>query len=174
MFRLKDSRSASLVRNFTFGVEDSLSSSVGLLTGVASAQMSTPAIIATGLILIFIEALSMGIGSFLSDQSVGQYQLHHDIASKNSLPGAVIMFFSYLGSGFIPLFPYIFFPRSIALSLSVSFSLAALFLLGYLNAYISGTSLFKNSLRMLVLGGVVVAFGILAGNYLQTLLAFTP
>jgi len=27
---------------------------------------------------------------------------------------------------------------------------------------------------MLVLGGVVVAFGILAGNYLQTLLAFTP
>ncbi|HBC72721.1 MAG: hypothetical protein UX91_C0006G0122 [Candidatus Amesbacteria bacterium GW2011_GWB1_47_19] len=159
--------SSSLIRNFTFGVEDSLSSSVGLLCGIASAQMSSSAIIATGFILIFIEALSMGIGSFLSDQSANEYQLHHAIASGNSLPGAVIMFISYFGSGFIPLFPYIFFPRAQALNLSIIFSLAALFLLGCINSAISRTPLLKNSLRMLILGGVVVIAGLLAGRLLK-------
>lgn len=162
-------RASALIRNFTFGVEDSLSSSVGLLTGIASAQMGTPALIITGFILIFIEALSMGIGSFLSDQSANQYQTHHSVSTGSSLPGAVVMFVSYFVSGFIPLGPYILFPRNIAFPVSIFASLLALLLLGIFNAYLARTSIFKNSLRMLLFGGVVIAAGVVAGRFLQNI-----
>ena len=65
--------SASYIRNFVFGVEDSLVSTVGLLSGVAIAGVEQKYIFITGLILIFVEAFSMAVGSFLSEESAEKY-----------------------------------------------------------------------------------------------------
>src|SRR3989344_7582377 len=97
---------ASILRNFTFGVEDSLASTVGLLSGVASAQVAASTVVLTGLVLVFTEAMSMGVGTFLSDQSAEEYEHHRDLSLSKSLPSALVMFFSYLIAGIIPIAPY--------------------------------------------------------------------
>ena len=59
-----------IVRNFTFGVEDSLVSTVGLLAGIAFAGVNAGTVVLTGAVLIFVEGFSMAVGSLLSEQSV--------------------------------------------------------------------------------------------------------
>ena len=159
---------SAYIRNFTFGVEDSLSSTVGLLAGVASASVPKTTIIITGLILIFTEAMSMGVGSFLSEQSVSEFKTRRDLPLSKSLPGAVVMFSSYLISGLIPLAPYVFLPSSSALFFSVTLSLLALCLLGIINSRLSHTPVTGHALRMLILGGSVAVSGVLLGRFLKS------
>jgi len=155
------------IRNFTFGVEDSLASSVGLLAGIASAELSSTAIVVTGFILIFIEALSMGMGSLLSDQSASEAEVRHEVSLSKSLPAALVMFTSYFLAGFIPIFPYVFFTRVDGMYVSITATLLALFGLGVLNARWAGIHVLKNGLRMLAIGGVVALSGIIAGDFLK-------
>lgn len=164
---MKSANKSSLIRNFTFGVEDSLASTVGLLSGVASAQASNQMIILTGLVLIFTEALSMGVGSFLSEQSVSEYKNHKDVSLKSSVPGAVIMFVSYLIAGLLPLSPYVLFPMPYSLYLSIAASLVGLGFLGYLNARFSKVNPTKLIVRMLILGGLVAIAGVFIGDLLK-------
>ena len=79
----------------------------------------------------------------------------------------VIMFFSYFLSGFIPLSPYIFWPVNIALGMSVTFSVVALFLLGVFGAKLSGTSILKDGFRMALVGGAAIVVGMLAGSMIK-------
>ena len=52
------------VRNFIFGVEDSLVSTLGFLAGIAVAGIATRELVTSGIVLILVEAFSMGVGSF--------------------------------------------------------------------------------------------------------------
>jgi len=72
-FRHVDDHSHYL-RNFIFGVEDSLVSTVGLLAGVAAAAISQSAIVTTGLVLIVVEGFSMGVGSFLTEETTEEME----------------------------------------------------------------------------------------------------
>jgi VIT1/CCC1 family predicted Fe2+/Mn2+ transporter len=152
------------VRNFIFGVEDSLVSTVGLLSGIAIANVPKPTIILTGIILIFVEAFSMGAGSYLSE-----YITHSekDPKRKMSSLAGIIMLISYMGAGLIPLSPYIFFEGRIALILSTSFSLLALIALGIVSSILSKTNSIKNTIRMFLLGGSAIAVGIVVSSLIQ-------
>jgi len=97
---------AGHLRNFVFGVEDSLVSTVGLVSGIAIAGVPKTEILLTGSILIFVEAFSMGAGSFLSERSAEEFMEEEGMSSAYSLENGAIMFFSYFVSGFIPLFNY--------------------------------------------------------------------
>jgi VIT1/CCC1 family predicted Fe2+/Mn2+ transporter len=160
---------ALLLRNFTFGVEDSLASTVGLLSGIASADIASSTIILTGVILVFTEALAMGVGSFLSEQSVSEYEHGRDLPLKRSLPSAVVMFFSYLISGIIPIAPYAIFLMPWALYLSVISAIISLMLLGFFNASLSHTAKSRAVWRMVVLGGSVAIAGVVIGRLLRGL-----
>lgn len=85
----------SYVRNFIFGVEDSLVSTVGLLSGIAIADVGRSTILLTGMVLIFVEAVSMAAGSFLSESSAENYASKHESPLRLSVPASAIMFFSY-------------------------------------------------------------------------------
>jgi len=61
------------LRNFVFGVEDSLVSTVGLLSGIAAAGVAQKDILVSGVVLIFVEAFSMAVGSFLSEEFAEEY-----------------------------------------------------------------------------------------------------
>lgn len=160
---------SAYVRNFTFGAEDGLSSTVGLLAGIASASVGKSTILITGLILIFTEALSMGIGSFLTEQSVSEFNTRKDLPLSKSIPGALVMFFSYLISGLVPLAPYALITAPSSVWASVVLSLASLCIVGFINARQSHTSVWHQASRMLLLGGSVAISGVLLGRFLKSL-----
>lgn len=158
-----------VMRNFVFGVEDSLVSTVGLLSGVAIAGTSRATIILTGMVLIFVEAFSMGMGTFLAEHSAAEYGgLPHDGRSgKNTFLAGTIMLASYFVSGFVPLAPYLFLEGSAAFGVSIAASLAALFALGGVSARVSKIGVMREAFRMLILGGAAVAVGVAVGALVQ-------
>lgn len=57
------------VRDVVFGLEDSLVSTLGTITGVAVGTHNTFYVVLTGVVLVFVEAISMTAGSYLSSKS---------------------------------------------------------------------------------------------------------
>lgn len=155
------------IRNSIFGVEDSLVSTVGLLSGVAVAGVPKSTILLVGIVLIFVEAISMAAGSFLSEQSVREYTTKEKSASRLAVVGGIIMFFSYFVSGFIPLFPYLIFEVEIAFWVSIFISFLTLFILGAYSAKVFGAKIWKSGLRMLFVGGLAISIGVIIGTLLQ-------
>lgn len=156
---------AGYLRSFVFGVEDSLVSTVGLLSGIAIAGVPKETIFLTGIILIFVEAFSMSVGYFLSEYSAESYMRQAEVSSRKSLAAAVIMFFSYFLSGFIPLFPYIILSSESAVWLSIGLSLFYLFFIGVISAKISNINLFRSGLRMFLIGGAAIFIGVFIGIF---------
>jgi len=157
-------KKAYYLRNFVFGVEDSLVSTVGFLSGVATAGVSSMNIIISGLVLIFVEAFSMAMGSLVSEHSVQEYLKQQEVGFKKSLFGSIIMFVSYFVSGFIPLLPYLFWKPEIALGLSILASLIMLFVLGAISAIKSGLPVMRHGFEILMIGGFVILVGVVVGQ----------
>ena len=157
---------AAYFRNFIFGVEDSLVSTVGLLSGVAIAGVERETILLTGVVLIFVEAFSMAAGSFLSETSAEEYSTRRSAVSSSSLLAGSVMFASYFVAGFIPLFPYVVIAGELAFPLSIAASVGALFVLGLASGAISKTSLVRGALRMVIVGGIAIAVGVTVGSLL--------
>lgn len=57
------------VRDVVFGLEDSLVSTLGTITGVAVGTQSAFYVVLTGVVLVCVEAVSMTAGSYLSSKS---------------------------------------------------------------------------------------------------------
>ncbi len=157
-----------IIRNFVFGVEDSLVSTVGLLAGIGFAGVDVKTVILTGAVLIFVEAFSMAIGSLLSEQSVEQYEDNSVSSWSKPASAAAVMFFSYVISGFIPLIPYILQARN-AVWWSIGLTLVSLFLLGIFNAHLFRIKAFKDGLITLFMGGLAIAVGIIVGQIAESL-----
>lgn len=157
---------ALYVRNFIFGVEDSLVSTVGLLSGIAIADVPRATIFLTGMVLIFVEAFSMAVGSFLSEHSSREFLTQSAAVGWPSFVAGIIMFASYFISGFIPLAPYLMLSVGVAFWVSIGFSLVALFILGLIGGGIANVSIFRSGMRMLVLGGAAVIIGVLVGTFI--------
>lgn len=153
----------SYVRNFIFGVEDSLVSTVGLLSGVAIAGVETKTIILAGIVLISVEAFSMGAGSLLSEHSAKQIVLQKEVPIYASYKSAFIMFLSYFFAGFIPLSPYLFLSASYAFQASIVASLAALSVLGFVSGKHARIPPLRPALQMFTIGGTAIALGTLVG-----------
>jgi VIT1/CCC1 family predicted Fe2+/Mn2+ transporter len=150
-------------RNFIFGAEDSLVSTVGLLAGIASAGMTQKEIVISGTVLICVEAFSMFVGSFLSERTTEESAPNYRVQKSNSLSAAFIMFVSYLLCGLIPLSPYFFVTVPWALWWSVAVSLLSLLVLGFVSAEILKTRILKNALRMVIIGGIAIGLGVVVG-----------
>lgn len=160
---------AKYLKSFVFGVEDSLVSTVGLLSGVAVSGRDKETIILAGVVLIFVEAFSMGIGSLLSENAEEEFKSGVDLPIKRSSLAALIMFVSYFIAGFIPLLPYLFFEIQLAFWVSVFFALISLFILGAISAKISGTSIVRNGLEMFFIGGAAILLGVIVGTLVTSL-----
>jgi VIT1/CCC1 family predicted Fe2+/Mn2+ transporter len=156
---------AIFFRNFIFGVEDSLVSTVGLLSGITVTSAPTSSIIATGIILIFVEAFSMAVGAFLSEDN-STASNHSKKTHARIARGAFIMFISYFLAGFIPLTPYLLFSPGIAIYLSVILTLIALTILGLISARRNRDNPLRSSLEMLTIGGIATFMGIAVGSFL--------
>ncbi|OGE87897.1 MAG: hypothetical protein A3J07_04280 [Candidatus Doudnabacteria bacterium RIFCSPLOWO2_02_FULL_49_13] len=152
------------VRNFIFGAEDSLVSTVGLLSGVAIGGVAKVDILLTGMVLIFVEAFSMAVGSFLTEYSAEEYVNRAKVSISNPFAGGVVMFFSYLFTGLIPLWPYVVFDINPAFWVSIASSVVGLSLLGVVSARVLRIPLLGSALRMTLIGAVAIAVGALIGQ----------
>lgn len=152
------------LRNFIFGVEDSLVSTVGLLAGIAAADISRSAIITTGLVLIVVEGFSMGIGSFLTEETTEEMS-GQKIRTRSSIEGGITMLISYCLAGLLPLAPYAFFSGRFAVNLSIALSLLGLILLGYgTSRYYHKGRPWVRAFKMFLLGGSAVMVGVMIGK----------
>jgi VIT1/CCC1 family predicted Fe2+/Mn2+ transporter len=155
------------VRNFVFGVEDSLVSTVGLLSGIAAAGMGQRNLVMTGIVLLFVEAFSMAVGSFLSEYSAEEYVAHTEVTSRYSIAAGIVMFVSYFFFGLIPLGPYMLFDPMRAFWVSIVLSLLVLSLLGVASARMFKVNIVKSTARMLFVGGMAIALGIFVGGLIN-------
>lgn len=163
-FRKTPTHSDTYLRNFIFGVEDSLVSTVGLLAGVAAADISPRAILTTGLVLIVVEGFSMGVGSFLTEETTEE-MAGEVPRTLEAVKGASTMLVSYCLAGLLPLAPYVFLTGKNAVFTSIALSLIGLFGLGYgTSIYFGRPHPYQRAVKMMLLGGIAVAVGMLIGK----------
>lgn len=156
------------LRNFVFGIEDGLVSTVGFVSGIASTTIERSTILLTGAVLIAVEGFSMGIGSVLSDTSVHEWSLHTSRSPRRSIFGGLIMFISYIAAGLLVLVPYVLWKER-AEVVSVSVSLGMLFFLGVFSAKISHLPILRRGIRMTLIGGMAIVLGIAVAKFLPVL-----
>lgn len=64
-----DKSFASMFREVVFGMEDGMVSTLGAVTGIASATGNPFTTLLAGFVIVSVESVSMGVGSFLSNKS---------------------------------------------------------------------------------------------------------
>ncbi len=162
------------VRSFVLGIEDSLVSTIGLISGIAAAGSSSATIVLTGVILIFVEAFSMAVGELLADTTVKEFEEQKNIPLANAKFAAVIMLVSYIVAGFMVLSPYVVLAVDRAFPVSIGVALCLLFILGVTTAELSKIHPFRKGVVMALVGGVAISIGVFAGYAIQYLQVSLP
>ncbi len=150
------------LRSIIFGIEDSLVSTTGLVAGISIGAEDKGIVILAGIVAVSIEAVSMGVGEYLSDDAMKDFDKLKR-KSSNPLLNGLFMFSSYLLAGSIPLAPVIFTAFPTSLLLAITFSLFSLFMLGYIKGRIVRTSPFRGGMKILIVGGIATILGIVIG-----------
>lgn len=155
------------VRNIVFGISDSLVSTVGLLSGIDVSGTSRQIIVLTGVVYAFVEAFSMAVGSFLSEQSTEEYDVKGEVSDGKPLVAGTVMFVSFILASFIPIIPYLFAGLTAALWLSIALSITALFIVGLVSARIVKVHVLKHAIKMALLGGAAIVIGVIVGKFIK-------
>jgi len=220
----------SVIREIVFGAEDGMVSTLGVLTGIAIGTNNHFVVVLSGFVVVIVESISMGVGSYLSAKSVkeiAEHKLKEEkiqlkkwpeeerrelskmyikdgwppnlaekmvlTASKNKtlflkemiyrelrinpaklekvFLGGVFMFFAYIIGGSIPIFPYLFFPISSAIILSIGATLFGLFILGSMTTKFTKRKWWKAGLEMLSLAGMATLVGYVVGIIADSFIA---
>lgn len=155
------------VRNIIFGISDSLVSTVGLLSGIDVSGTSRQVIILTGIVYAFVEAFSMAVGSFLSEQSTEEYDIKGEVPDGKPFVAGTVMFVSFMLASFIPIIPYLLVSSTEALWLSIILSIVALFVVGLVSARIVKVHVLKHAIKMALLGGAAIVIGVIVGKFIK-------
>lgn len=160
------------LREIIFGLEDSLVSTLGAVTGIAAGTGNAFVVILSGVVLIFVEALSMSAGSYLSAKSAAEVK--HKGRSKFKMHrGAVrsgfVMGIFYLCGGIFPLFPYFLLSPEAAILPSVIITAIVLFAIGAWKAKIVRTNPWKSGMEMMLVSITAALLGFLIGRIVAVL-----
>jgi VIT1/CCC1 family predicted Fe2+/Mn2+ transporter len=159
---LKIFKNQEYLRSILFGFEDSLIATTGLIAGISIGSDNNKFVLLAVIVAISIEAVSMGVGEYLSDDTVVDFdKLKRN--KENPLFSGLLMFASYLIAGMIPLLPTFFFPFPTSLILSIIFAFITFFLLGYFKGKLLHTSPVKGGLKILTVGGFATILGLIIG-----------
>lgn len=158
--------SALYLRTIIFGINDSLVSTVGFLAGISVAGVPRSTIVLTGIIYALVEAFSMAMGNFLSEESAEEYMSKSSVNNRPSVIAAIFMFVSCILASLIPLVPYLIFTDDTAVLVSASASVLGLFIVGAVSARFSRLPMMWRGVRMAFLGGAAIAMGITVGIFM--------
>ncbi len=163
---MKISLNEDYLRSVMFGLQDGLVSTTGAVVGISAGVSEKAIIILAAFVVISVEASSMAAGEYSSEKAVHQMAKsgrHRD----DLIIGAVLMFFSYMGAGLIPIIPFLIFPSSSARIISISAAFIGLFLIGYFKGKIVKTGSLRSAVEMLIIGGMATIIGLVVGNFLK-------
>ncbi len=65
----------STLRELVFGMEDGMVSTMGAITGIAIGSGSHSIVVLSGFVIIAVESISMGVGSYLSNKSESDMEI---------------------------------------------------------------------------------------------------
>ncbi len=152
-------------RSLVFGFQDALVSTTGIVVGISAGVSDKRFIILSALVAISVEALSMAAGQYLSEKSVHELPTshHHD----SLVVGTLLMFFSYLFGGLVPIAPIFFTTPPLTSLLSVFFAFFGLFLLGFIKAKLFANHIWRSAFEMLTIGGLATLIGLAVGLILK-------
>ena len=88
---------------------------------------------------------------------------------ENPLQSSAVMFFTFFTLALIPLFPYLLFPISVALKVSIFLTLLTLFFVGALKTTLTKRSWFTSGLEMLLLGALATIITFYIGEFISSL-----
>lgn len=153
------------VREVVFGLEDSLVSTMGAVTGIAAGTDNKAIVILSGLVILAVEATSMGAGSYLSNKTAGLVETggkKGGLVLFNSIKAGLIMLFFYILGGLIPLLPYFFISIKNAIPFSIFLTVAALIGVGFWTGRVTKRSGWGAAIEMAVvsLGAAGIGYGI--------------
>lgn len=158
---------AEYLRSIIFGVEDSLVSTTGLIAGLSVGSGEKNLVLLGAIVAIIVEAVSMGAGEYISTDTVEEIDKQKSHSEKPALISGTLMLFSYIIAGLIPLLPIIFIDSEDAFIVSVIAALVGLFALGYAKGKLVKVSPVKSGIKILLIGGIATAVGIIAGRVLS-------
>lgn len=153
------------LRSATFGIEDALVSTTGVVTGIAASGVSHQVVLLAAIVTVSVEALSMGAGEYLSEKAA--HELQPKSHTDNLVLGAIIMLLGYVAGGIVPILPLLTNPQSYIYWQSVVYGLAGLFILGFAKGYLTHVPKVRSALEMLIVGGLATIVGVTVGLLLK-------
>ena len=154
------------LRSALFGLQDGLVSTTGVVVGISTGVEDKAIIVMASVVAVMVEASSMAAGQYSSEKAVHQLDQRHRHKDVLAL-GAVIMFFSYLLAGSVPVLPIIIFDVPEARILSIIFAFLGLFLVGFIKGKIVRSSPLKSAAELFVIGGIATVIGLVVGQILK-------
>lgn len=154
------------LRSGMFGFQDGLVSTTGVVVGISTGISNKEVIILAAVVAVMVEASSMAAGQYSSEKAVHQM----DKSGKHTdslLLGAVIMFFSYLIAGMVPIVPTIIFNQPEAKYYAIAFAFIGLFVIGYIKGKVVDHSPLRSAVELFIIGAAATGIGLLVGNVLK-------
>lgn len=165
---------APFLRDIIFGVHDALLTNLGIITGFVAALQNNRLIVIAALIDVIISAFAMSFGTYLSRTSETAYledqlhrETHADVASAlgNPITAAVVMWFTYVIAGVIPLLPFMLgYPAALSVRYAVIMALIVFFFVGLFKGVLTKSSPLFGGLQFLAFGAIAALIGYLIGT----------
>lgn len=154
------------LRSALFGLQDGLVSTTGVVLGISAGIAQKEIVILAAFVAVAVEATSMAAGQYSSEKAVHQM----DKTGKHTdslIIGALIMFFSYLLAGLIPIIPTILFNQSDARILSIIFAFIGLFIIGFIKGKIVEHRPLRSAVELFIIGSIATAIGLAVGYFMR-------
>jgi vacuolar iron transporter family protein len=152
------------VRELIYGANDGIITTFAVVAGVSGGGLSLRVVLIIGAANLFADGLSMAAGNYLSIKSHESVLEAQDLPEEEASPvrHSLATFLAFVLAGAVPLLPYMI-PvlRIDRFTLSIAFTLLALFAVGASRALVANVRWWRAGLEMLVLGAGVagVAYG---------------
>lgn len=154
------------LRSLLFGLQDGLVSTTGVVVGISTGVHDKSIVILASFVAVSVEASSMAAGQYSSEKAV--HQMDKTGKHKDSLVlGALIMFFSYLVAGLIPIMPILFIGPPDSRIYSIVLAFIGLFAIGFVKGKIVAHKPLRSALEILIIGGVATVIGLVVGYLLR-------
>lgn len=154
------------LRSALFGLQDGLVSTTGVVMGISTGVEDKSIIILASLVALTVEASSMAAGQYSSEKAV--HQMNKSSKHTDSvLLGAVIMFFSYLVAGLVPITPVLIFNQPDARIFTIIFAFIGLFIIGYVKGKIVAHKPFRSAVELFIIGAIATSIGLIVGQLLK-------
>lgn len=170
------------IREVIFGLEDGLVSTLGVITGIAEGTHDKYIILLSGLVIIFVESLSMAAGTYLSNKSEKEAHLaenkklslhkilhRKELENRDPIKDSVYMGISYVIGGIIPIIPYLLLPIQAALTVSVVATVTMLFLVGVGKGKLTNTNPLKSGAEMAIVSFSAAIIGFSIGRLVSNI-----